>query len=62
VGSYIVVEDSHADGHPVTTNIGAGPWDAITDFLAETDDFVIDESMHKFFMTFNPRGYLKRVR
>ena len=62
VGSYSVVEDSHADGHPVTTNIGAGPWDAITDFLAETDDFVIDESMHKFFMTFNPRGYLKRVR
>jgi cephalosporin hydroxylase len=62
VGSYIVVEDSHADGHPVTTHIGAGPWDAITDFLAETDDFVIDESMHKFFMTFNPRGYLKRVR
>ena len=62
VGSYIVVEDSHADGHPVTTNIGAGPWDAITDFLAETDDFEIDESMHKFFMTFNPRGYLKRVR
>ena len=32
------------------------------DFLAETDDFVVDQSMHKFFLTFNPRGYLKRVR
>jgi cephalosporin hydroxylase len=62
VGSYIVVEDTHADGHPITTRIGRGPWDAVEAFLAETDDFEVDESMHKFFMTFNPRGYLKRVR
>ena len=62
VGSYIVVEDTHADGHPVTTRIGRGPWDAVEAFLAENDAFEVDESMHKFFMTFNPRGYLKRVR
>jgi cephalosporin hydroxylase len=66
VGSYIVVEDGHADGHadghPVTTRIGRGPWDAVERFLAETDAFEIDESKHKFFMTFNPRGYLRRVR
>lgn len=62
VGSYIVVEDGHADGHPVTTRIGRGPWDAVERFLAEDDSFEIDESKHKFFMTFNPRGYLRRVR
>jgi cephalosporin hydroxylase len=62
VGSYIVVEDGHADGHPVTTRIGRGPWDAVERFLAENDAFEIDESKHKFFMTFNPRGYLRRVR
>lgn len=62
VGSYIVVEDGHADGHPVTTRIGRGPWDAVERFLAEDDAFEIDESKHKFFMTFNPRGYLRRVR
>jgi cephalosporin hydroxylase len=62
VGGYLVVEDTHAGGHPVTTRIGRGPWAAVDDFLAETDDFVVDESMHKFFLTFNPRGYLKRVR
>ena len=62
LGWHIVVEDSHADGHPVTTRIGRGPWSAVKRFLAENDEFVVDESMHKFFFTFNPRGYLKRVR
>ncbi len=62
VGSYIVVEDTHAGGHPVTTNIGRGPWAAVRAFLRETDDFEVDESMHKFFLTFNPRGYLRRVK
>jgi cephalosporin hydroxylase len=62
VGWYIVVEDTHAGGHPVTTRIRRGPWDAVKRFLAEDDRFVVDESMEKFFFTFNPRGYLKRVR
>jgi cephalosporin hydroxylase len=62
VGSYIVVEDTHADGHPVPTRFGPGPWDAIDAFLAENDAFQIDRSKHKFLMTFNRRGYLKRVR
>ena len=62
VGGHIVVEDTHADGHPVTTRFGRGPWDAVEQFLAADDAFVVDESMQKFFLTFNPRGYLKRVR
>ena len=41
---------------------GRGPWPAIKRFLSENDAFVVDESMHKFFLTFNPGGYLKRVR
>jgi cephalosporin hydroxylase len=62
VGSYIVVEDTHADGHPISTRFGRGPWDAVDRFLAATSAFEIDESRHKFFMTFNRRGYLRRVR
>ena len=63
LGWHIVVEDTHAGGHPVTTNHRrGGPWAAVERFLAEDDRFVVDESMHKFFFTFNPRGYLKRVR
>ena len=59
VGWHIVVEDSHAGGNPVTTRVARGPWPAIKKFLAENDEFEIDESMHKFFLTFNPRGYLE---
>jgi cephalosporin hydroxylase len=62
LGRHIVVEDSHAGGHPVSTRVARGPWPAIDRFLAENDAFEVDESMHKFFFTFNPRGYLKRVR
>jgi cephalosporin hydroxylase len=62
VGSYIVVEDTHAGGHPVTTRIRRGPWAAVRDFLAENDAFEVDESTHKFFLTFNPRGYLRRAK
>lgn len=62
VGSYLIVEDSNINGHPVATGWGPGPMEAVDLFLQENDDFVVDESMHKFFMTFNPRGYLKRVK
>jgi cephalosporin hydroxylase len=62
VGWHIVVEDTHAGGNPVSTRLRHGPREAVKRFLAEDDKFVVDESMHKFFFTFNPRGYLKRVR
>jgi len=62
VGSYVIVEDTNVNGHPWNPDFGPGPWEAVEDFLKETSDFVIDESREKFMMTFNPRGYLKRVK
>ena len=61
-GSYCVVEDSNVGGHPVSRDFGPGPMEAIETFLGESDAFVIDREREKFFMTFNPNGYLKRVR
>jgi len=61
VGSYIIVEDTNVHGHPVFHNHGPGPMEAVDTFLAENDQFVVDESKHKFLFTFNPRGFLKRV-
>jgi cephalosporin hydroxylase len=62
VGSYMIVEDSNVNGHPVRHDFGPGPMEAIDKFLSEDDRFVIDESREKFFMTQNPRGYLKKVK
>lgn len=62
VGSYIVVEDSNVHGHPALPSFPAGPREALDAFLAGTGDFVVDEALEKFMMTFNPRGFLRRVR
>lgn len=65
-GCYAVVEDSNINGHPVHTDYepdsGPGPFEAVMDFLAETDRFEIDRGREKLFMTLNPCGYLRRVR
>ncbi len=61
VGSYLVVEDTNINGHPVAKNWGPGPMEAVEIFLRGDDRFDVDTSKHKFFVTFNPRGYLKRV-
>ena len=59
-GSYLVVEDSNINGRPVLSEFGPGPGEAIDAFLAESDGFDVDESREKYFLTFNPRGYLRK--
>ena len=59
-GSYIIVEDTNLNGHPISPEHGPGPWEAVETFVAEHPEFAHDSDMDKFFMTFNPRGYLKR--
>jgi len=61
-GSYCVVEDGNVGGHPVRREFGAGPFEAVHAFLRETDAFAIDRTREKFYLTFNPSGYLRRVR
>ncbi len=61
-GSYIIVEDTNINGHPVDRDFGPGPMEAVEDFLKENSNFIIDRSKEKFYMTFNPKGYLKRIK
>ena len=60
-GSYLVVEDTNVNGHPVMPEHGPGPYEAVHDFLAEDHDFEIDRSREKFLLTYFPDGYLRRV-
>jgi cephalosporin hydroxylase len=62
LGSYIIVEDTNVNGHPVYESFGEGPQEAVNEFLETNDNFIVDQSREKFLMTFNPRGYLKRIR
>jgi len=60
VGQYLIVEDSNINGHPVLEEFGPGPMEALNIFLRESHNFEIDPSREKFYLTFNPRGFLKR--
>lgn len=60
-GSYIIVEDTNINGHPVKPGFGPGPMEAVQDFLEGNEDFIMDDSKEKFYLSFNPKGYLQRV-
>ena len=59
-GSYMIVEDSNINGHPIMPKWGPGPFEAIQKFLQENNFFEIDRSQEKFYLSFNPNGYLKK--
>jgi cephalosporin hydroxylase len=60
-GQYLIVEDTNVNGHPVLSEHGPGPAEALVEFLDETDGFEVDRAREKFGMTFNPGGYLRRL-
>jgi cephalosporin hydroxylase len=59
-GGYLVVEDTNVNGHPVYEEHGPGPMEAVNAFLAGTDEFEVDTAREKFFLTFNPGGFLRK--
>jgi cephalosporin hydroxylase len=60
-GCYLVVEDTNVNGHPVYPDHGPGPYEAVEEFVARRKDFVIDLEQHKYLLTFQPNGYLRRL-
>ena len=59
-GSYLIVEDTDANGHPILPRHGPGPMEAVHDWLPNHPEFEIDKSREKFLLTMNPDGYLRR--
>jgi cephalosporin hydroxylase len=61
-GKYLIAEDTNVNGHPVSPDFGPGPWEAVQTFLKDNDGFAVDAKREKFLLTFNPGGYLIRIR
>jgi cephalosporin hydroxylase/SAM-dependent methyltransferase len=59
-GSYLIVEDTNVNGHPVLAEWGPGPYEAVAQFLSEAPDFETDVSREKYGVSYNPGGYLRR--
>ena len=60
LGGYVIVEDSNIG--KIRKDLLPGPLEAVEAFLSRTDEFEIDRTREKFLITFNPSGYLRRVR
>jgi cephalosporin hydroxylase len=60
LGGYFIVEDGichHGlDGGPFP-----GPYEAVETFLSQNPGFVVDRNRETFLVTWNPKGYLRRV-
>jgi cephalosporin hydroxylase len=62
VGSYVVVAETIVNGHPVWPAFGPGPLEAVKQILGSHGEFVGDPDMEKYSFSFNPGGFLRRVR
>lgn len=60
-GDYLIVEDSICH-HGLPVGPKPGPYEAIEKFVDENRSFQIDRDRESFLITWNPKGYLKRIR
>jgi cephalosporin hydroxylase len=65
LGSYFIVEDGVIDLFRPGDGIGGfgdGPLAATEEFLRRHPEFEVDGTRERYIATYNPRGYLRRVR
>ena len=61
-GSYAIVTDTAVNGNPVWPGFGPGPFEAVKLILAAHGEFAMDQEPEGWSLTFNPGGFLKRIR
>lgn len=61
VDGYLVIEDTHVNGHPVWPDFGPGPFEAVKGIVERRDQFTADARLNKYCVSFNLNGYLKRM-
>jgi cephalosporin hydroxylase len=58
-GQYLILEDTSVNGNPVFEEYpDGGPMQAVEEFVPAHPEFSIDRSREKFWITYNPKGYL----
>lgn len=60
-GQYLIVEDTNLNGHPVLPHFGAGPYEAVEEWLPKHPEFERDVARERLLISHNPGGYLRRV-
>lgn len=60
IGSYLIVEDGICD--ILDLGINPGPMKAVEKWIDSNLNFEIDRSRERYIMTYNPKGYLKRIK
>jgi len=60
-GSYLIVEDTNVNGHPVLAEHGPGPYEALHEWLPSHPEFKIDERVARY-QLFSQHTWLRKVR
>ena len=60
-GSWLVVEDTNINGHPVYPEFGPGPQEALDEWLPQHPDFKVDEARASKYL-FSMHTWLRRRR
>jgi cephalosporin hydroxylase len=60
IGSYLIIEDGICD--VIDLGINPGPMKAVEKWIEDNRNFEIDRSRERYIMTYNPKGYLKRIK
>ncbi len=60
-GDYFIVEDTICH-HGLDVGPNPGPYEAVEAFIEENDQYVIDRSIESFLITWNPKGFLQKVK
>jgi len=64
VGSYLIVEDGIIDLFTYGDGIGTtweGPLKSVERFITDNSNFIIDHERERYILTYNPKGFLKRI-
>jgi cephalosporin hydroxylase len=61
VGDHFIVEDTICH-HGLEVGPNPGPYEAVATFLREDARYIADRSRERFLVTWNPKGFLTRIK